>query len=95
MRLQPANVGWIGRLPQPVDERPGAGALRIAVDQDQGGIVAREATGLRKASGKQVEVSAGEKKFKATVRIDTPQEVLYYQHGGILQYVLRQLLAQK
>ncbi len=28
----------------------------------------------------------------ATVRIDTPQEVLYYQHGGILQYVLRQLL---
>jgi aconitate hydratase len=29
--------------------------------------------------------------FKAKVRIDTPQEVLYYQHGGILQYVLRQL----
>ena len=27
----------------------------------------------------------------ATVRIDTPQEVLYYKHGGILQYVLRQL----
>jgi aconitate hydratase len=25
------------------------------------------------------------------LRIDTPQEVLYYQHGGILQYVLRQL----
>ncbi len=33
--------------------------------------------------------------FKARVRIDTPQEVLYYQHGGILQYVLRQLAAQK
>ncbi|MGB8769888.1 MAG: aconitate hydratase AcnA [Candidatus Korobacteraceae bacterium] len=30
--------------------------------------------------------------FDATVRIDTPQEVQYYQHGGILQYVLRQLL---
>jgi aconitate hydratase len=29
--------------------------------------------------------------FQATVRIDTPQEILYYQHGGILQYVLRQL----
>ncbi len=29
--------------------------------------------------------------FDATVRIDTPQEVQYYQHGGILQYVLRQL----
>jgi aconitate hydratase len=30
--------------------------------------------------------------FRATLRIDTPQEALYYQHGGILQYVLRQLL---
>jgi aconitate hydratase len=34
-----------------------------------------------------------ETRFKATVRIDTPQEWLYYRHGGILQYVLRQLLA--
>jgi aconitate hydratase len=31
--------------------------------------------------------------FPVTVRIDTPQEILYYQHGGILQYVLRQLAA--
>jgi len=35
------------------------------------------------------------KEFKATLRIDTPQEVLYYKHGGILQYVLRQLLTAK
>ena len=33
--------------------------------------------------------------FKAVIRIDTPQEVLYYRHGGILQYVLRQLLRGK
>jgi len=33
--------------------------------------------------------------MKATLRIDTPQEVLYYKHGGILQYVLRQLLTAK
>ncbi len=32
--------------------------------------------------------------FQAMVRIDTPQEILYYQHGGILQYVLRQLAAK-
>jgi aconitate hydratase len=32
--------------------------------------------------------------FSATLRIDTPQEVLYYQHGGILPYVLRQLAAK-
>ena len=36
-----------------------------------------------------------DKSFQALVRIDTPQEVLYYQHGGILQYVLRQLLGKK
>ncbi|MEO6807901.1 MAG: aconitate hydratase AcnA, partial [Isosphaeraceae bacterium] len=32
-------------------------------------------------------------RFTATVRIDTPQEILYYKHGGILNYVLRQLLS--
>jgi aconitate hydratase len=32
--------------------------------------------------------------FDATVRIDTPNEWLYYRHGGILHYVLRQLLAR-
>jgi len=31
--------------------------------------------------------------FKARVRIDTPKEAEYYRHGGILQYVLRQLAA--
>jgi aconitate hydratase len=31
--------------------------------------------------------------FEAAVRIDTPAEAAYFQHGGILQYVLRQLLA--
>jgi len=30
--------------------------------------------------------------FKAVVRIDTPQELQYYKHGGILEYVLRQLV---
>ena len=33
-----------------------------------------------------------EKQFTAIARVDTPFEVAYYQHGGILQYVLRQML---
>jgi aconitate hydratase len=33
-----------------------------------------------------------EKTFTAIARVDTPEEVAYYQHGGILQYVLRQML---
>ena len=32
--------------------------------------------------------------FRVTVRIDTPQELQYYRHGGILEYVLRQLAAR-
>jgi aconitate hydratase len=34
----------------------------------------------------------GEKTFEAIARVDTPEEVSYYQHGGILPYVLRQML---
>ncbi len=50
------------------------------------------------ASGRTVNVTAARAdgsvhRFLATVRIDTPQEIRYYQHGGILPYVLRQLLA--
>ena len=32
-----------------------------------------------------------EQNFNVRIRIDTPQEILYFEHGGILQYVLRQL----
>jgi len=35
---------------------------------------------------------AGERSFRAVVRIDTPQEARYYEHGGILPYVLRRLV---
>ena len=38
-------------------------------------------------------VKADDKEFEVTVRIDTPKEQRYYRHGGILQFVLRQLLA--
>jgi aconitate hydratase len=37
-------------------------------------------------------VKAGDSEFEATVRIDTPKEADYFRHGGILRYVLRQLL---
>jgi aconitate hydratase len=41
---------------------------------------------------RQLTVKADDQEFEATVRIDTPQEQRYYRHGGILQYVLRELL---
>jgi aconitate hydratase len=49
--------------------------------------------------GRQVRVRATSggkiKQFSALVRIDTPQEAQYYANGGILQFVLRQLIASK
>jgi aconitate hydratase len=52
----------------------------------------------RFAEGREVVVRATAedgtvKAFRARVRLDTPQEMQYYRHGGILHYVLRQLLA--
>jgi aconitate hydratase len=40
---------------------------------------------------REVTVSADGRELTCRVRIDTPNEVEYYRHGGILQYVLRQL----
>src|SRR6202795_2959932 len=48
---------------------------------------------VRGRGGKMADSQIAE--FQAIVRIDTPQEALYYANGGILQYVLRQLLAGK
>jgi aconitate hydratase len=42
---------------------------------------------------REVTVRADDKEFTVTVRIDTPKEQRYYRNGGILQYVLRELLA--
>jgi aconitate hydratase len=63
-----------------------------------------EITGIREligafSPGRQVNVRATAHgkttEFKALVRIDTPQEAQYYANGGILQFVLRQLLSTK
>ena len=57
-----------------------------------------EIAGLDRGSAKLVTVIATaddgrQTRFEARLRIDTPKELDYYQHGGILQYVLRQLAA--
>jgi aconitate hydratase len=53
-------------------------------------------TGLDNGNAKQVTVTAraadgSSKQFQAKVRLDTPKEIDYYRHGGILHYVLRQM----
>ncbi|HET9986539.1 MAG TPA: aconitate hydratase [Longimicrobiales bacterium] len=62
---------------------------------DVEGLALGIATGF--ARGRELRVRATDEKgdvveLRVIARIDTPQEALYYRHGGILQYVLRQLL---
>jgi aconitate hydratase len=65
-------------------------------NMDSLGLTGREEfsiTGVDNAEAREVTVRAGEKEFRARVRLDTPREREYLRHGGILQFVLRRLLA--
>jgi aconitate hydratase len=46
---------------------------------------------LQNGEAKSVKVMADQIEFEATVRLDTPNEIAYFQNGGILQTVLRSL----
>jgi aconitate hydratase len=59
------------------------------------GLTGREAfsiSGVEGGEAREVTVRADDREFRARVRLDTPQEREYLQHGGILKYVLRKLL---
>jgi aconitate hydratase len=95
-RIHRSNLVGMGVLPLEFDAGQGAETLGLTGREtfDIGGV-ARDLS-----PGKRLEVVAtgeGGKKttFPVTCRIDTPNEVDYYQHGGILQFVLRQILANK
>jgi aconitate hydratase len=99
-RIHRSNLVGMGVLP--LQFLPGDSAVKLGLSGEElytiAGLPAALTTGF--SGGREVTVStrsaeSKEKSFKAKVRIDTPQEVLYYRHGGILQYVLRQLLTQK
>jgi aconitate hydratase len=79
-----ASLGLTGEEIFSIGDRPGA--LKAMLDSKfaDGRILPILA---ENNAGKTIE-------FSATLRIDTPQEILYYQHGGILPYVLRQLAAK-
>ncbi len=53
--------------------------------------VANALEGTKEVTVRARDAGGAVKEFRATVRIDTPKEVEYYRHGGILEYVLRQL----
>jgi aconitate hydratase len=96
-RIHRSNLVGMGILPLQFGSGESAETLGLTGHEiyDLEGLSAAISSGF--ASGRTLQVRAkrsggAETRFTVTVRIDTPQEVLYYQHGGILQYVLRQLL---
>ena len=50
--------------------------------------------GVENGEAEEVTVRADNREFRARVRLDTPREREYLRHGGILQFVLRRLLAR-
>ena len=90
-RIHRSNLVGMGVLPLQFAGR--GEARRVAGPRRPGDVRRRRG---RRGERTTVEVTArkdggDEVRFEATVRIDTPQEWLYYRHGGILHYVLRQL----
>jgi aconitate hydratase A / 2-methylisocitrate dehydratase len=98
-RIHRSNLVGMGIVPLQFPEGQDADSLGLT-GEEVFDIVGLPALLDNFRSGSQVTVRSKSadgqtKEFKATLRIDTPQEVLYYKHGGILHYVLRQLLAAK
>jgi aconitate hydratase len=93
-RIHRSNLIGMGVLPLQFKAGENAQTLKLT------GKETFDVAGLDRGAAKTVTVIAhGEggktTKFEARLRIDTPKELDYYRHGGILQYVLRQLAATR
>jgi aconitate hydratase len=91
-RIHRSNLIGMGVLPLQFKDGQNTQSLGL------NGKESFEIVGLNRGAAKSVKViaktDAGKTiEFEARLRIDTPKELDYYQHGGILQYVLRQLAA--
>ena len=92
-RIHRSNLIGMGVLPLQFKDGENAQSLGLT------GKESFEIIGLNGGAAKMVSVVAtpatgAPLKFEARVRIDTPKERDYFQHGGILQYVIRQLASQ-
>ncbi|SDH39091.1 aconitate hydratase AcnA [Nonomuraea jiangxiensis] len=91
-RIHRSNLIGMGVLPLQFPEGGSAEALGLTGEEafDITGVTELNQGGIPST----VHVKAGDVEFDAVVRIDTPGEADYYRHGGIMQYVLRSLLAK-
>jgi aconitate hydratase len=91
-RIHRSNLVGMGILP--LEFSPGDTAASLGLTGEETFAVEGLAAAipLRKVTVRAKSDSGRVVEFVATIRIDTPQEREYYRHGGILPYVLRQLL---
>ena len=99
-RIHRSNLVGMGILPLQFKSGDSASVLSLTGEEifDVVGLPELLEGGLKSGRDITVRAKAADgttKEFRAVVRIDTPQEILYYKHGGILPYVLRQLLGQR
>ncbi len=90
-RIHRSNLIGMGVLP--LVFRDGESALSLGLSGRETFAISGIASGLEPGGELRV-VATGEARvveFQVRTRIDTPQELEYYRHGGILQYVIRQL----
>ena len=95
-RIHRSNLVGMGILPLEFAPGESAKSLRLSGRELYDVLGLREILGSKFAAGRSLRVrarsDAGTREFEARVRIDTPTEGDYLRHGGILPYVLRQLL---
>jgi aconitate hydratase len=95
-RIHRSNLVGMGILPLQFRAGETAESLGLTGEETFDVVGVPSALGGQGRGAREVTVRAGKgagpsREFRATVRIDTPMEVEYYRHGGILEYVLRQL----
>jgi aconitate hydratase len=90
-RIHRSNLIGMGVLP--LEFEPGGSRESLGLSGEETFSIAGISGGLTPGKTLAVTTDTG-KTFHVKARLDTPQEVEYYEHGGILQYVLRQLAAQ-
>jgi aconitate hydratase len=98
-RIHRSNLVGMGILPLQFAEGQSVESLGLTGEEiyDFAGLTALLASKFAGGRTLKVKATAADgtvKEFDAKVRIDTPQEIEYFEHGGILQYVLRQLAAK-
>ena len=91
-RIHRSNLVFMGVLP--LQFKAGDSAAGLGLTGRESYTIAGVADGLVPRGDVRVRTvgaDGGEREFLTTVRIDTPEELTYYRHGGILPYVLREL----